>query len=257
MKFNYLTDDSEKSLAPFFSSITLSSTLYSVFIASGLVLLFWPWQDFANFMIKHQAPLTFFAIFTATLITNAYVNLRCGRGEMFTSHYFTGSGYYQEATTFEKENNFLQYGLIAFLLHTLLLLFPFLPLLILSTAMSGLPLTAFARAISIVFTASLLCRLFGFLMYLFRGRASLIGYLLARIFLIIFILVTAIVASEINPILPIYEMNRGLESIGLSLTSSYVLYMAAVISAISLLVIVNYLLVRRCIKIHSHESPSA
>ena len=252
MKFDYLTDESEKSLAPFFSPIILSASFYSVLIVAGLLILCWPWQNLVSFMSKHKVPLVFFQIFTATLITNSYLNLRCGRGEMVKSDYF--SSYSAEVSTFEKENDFFQYGLIEFLLHTVFLILPFLPLLILCTSISGLPLTTFVRACAIVFTASLLCRMFGFLMYLFGGRAGFTGYFFSRVFLIVFIFATAVFAPVINPIINIYKLNKSLQSFGLPFISYYAFYLATVTAAILILVLVNQMLVKRHIKIHSHQN---
>ena len=254
MKFDYFTDDSEKSLAPFFSPIITSATLYSVVIVGGLFLVFWPWQNLVSFMDQQKGPLLFAVVFSATCLINAYVNLRCGRGEMGKSAQFTGE-FGKKVITFEEERDFLQYGLIGFCLHTLFLLAPLLPFLILATSVSGLVLTAFAKACSVVFTASLLCRLFGFLMYLCWGRSNLLGYLLARIFLIVFIVLTAFWVPGINPFFIIYELNRSLQSLGVSATSSYVLYMVMVTSAMAVLAIVDWILVRSRITrtIRSHE----
>ena len=255
MKFDYFTDDSEKSLAPFFSPIITSATLYSVVIVGGLFLVFWPWQNLVSVMNQQKGPLLFAVVFIAALVINSYVNLRCGRGEMGKSDRFTSDEYRKKVITFEEEHNFLQYGLMEFFLHTLFLLAPLLPFLILATSVSGLALTAFAKACSVVFTASLLCRLFGFLMYLCWGRSNLLGYLLARIFLIVFIALTAVWVPGINPFFIIYELNRSLQSLGVSATSSYVLYMVMVTSAMAVLAIVDWILVRSRITrtIRSHE----
>jgi hypothetical protein len=251
MNFTYFTDESEKSLSPFFSPITMSLLFKSVFIVSGILLVFTPWSDFMSFIHRNKVPLLFFELFTATLILHSYINLRCGRGEMVKRRYLDSEYHIIESATFEKENDFFQYGLIEFCLHTLFLMLPFLPLLMFSASISGVSLPAFAKACSIVLTASLLCRMFGFIMYLVRGRKSSFGFLLTRTFLIIFLFGTAAFVPAINPILIIYEMNSSLQRVnttlhdlGLLVTSSYVVYMATVLSVIVILVIVSQILVR-------------
>ncbi len=250
MKFYYLTDESEKSLIPFFSSKMLITTFNSVVIIGVLFAVFWPWQKFVSFIIAHKVPPVFFAIFSAALIISSYINLRCGCGEMSKRTIYSWQP--KDIVPFEKENDFLQYGLIESLLHTLFLLFPCLPLLIVSTAISGTSLAGFARAISIVFTASLLCRLFGLLMYLLWGRSRYVGYLgylFARIFLVGLIFLTAVFVPAISPIAIIYGLNKSLQDIGIALTGSYGLYMATVIVAIVLLVALNQILVKHHIRL--------
>ena len=175
MKYYYLTDDSEKSLAPFFSKMVLSASFISVVGVSVLLLIFWPHQPLSNFIIIDKIPLVFFLIFSATLIIYSYVNLCCGCGDMIQKGYFTVK-YRTDKSTFEKEIEFFRYGLIEFLLHTLILLLPFLPLLILAASISAVGFMTFIKAVSILYSASLLCRMFGFMVYLFWGRSSTIGY---------------------------------------------------------------------------------
>jgi hypothetical protein len=59
----------------------------------------------------------------------------------------------------------------------------------------------------------------------------------------VFIFATAVFAPVINPILIIYELNKGLQSFGFSFISSYVFYMVTVLLAIGILLIANQLLV--------------
>jgi hypothetical protein len=155
----------------------------------------------------------------------------------------------EKIVVFERENDFLQYGLIEFVLHILFLLFPFFPLLMLSTSVSGVPLSVFGKACSVVFTASLLCRVFGFITHIFWGRTGYIGYLLTRAFLGIFLLGTLALAPAINPILVLYELNNSLSQIGVSLKSSYFLYIITVSLTIGMFVAITQILVRH----HIHK----
>ena len=88
MKYHYLTDESEKSLAPFFSKMVLSASFLSVVAVSVLLLMFWPHQPLAGFIIADKIPLLFFLIFSATLIIYSYVNLCCGCGDMMQKGHF-------------------------------------------------------------------------------------------------------------------------------------------------------------------------
>ncbi len=146
-----------------------------------------------------------------------------------------------DLTTFEKENDFLTYGLIAFLIHSQILLLLFLPLLILAASISAVSFIPFLQAVSILFSAALLCRMFGFMVYLFWGRTSTFGYFVARIFMIIFIFGTYFFASFFNPLQILYLLNKGTGDIGLS----FALYLMTVTLAILLLIGVNQFLVRR------------
>ena len=97
----------------------------------------------------------------------------------------TRRGYYMikyrtDLATFEMKIDFLRYGLIEFVWHTLILLLPFLPLLIVAASVSAVSFTIFIAAMSILYAVSLLCRMFGFVVYLFWGRMSTLGYIVAR-----------------------------------------------------------------------------
>ena len=74
--------------------------------------------------------------------------------------------YQTDKTTYEKEIEFYRYGMIEFLLHTLLLLLPFLPLLSLAGFSSAVSMTTFIMAVSVLYTTALFCRMSGFLVYL-------------------------------------------------------------------------------------------
>jgi hypothetical protein len=240
MKYYFLTEDSEKSLAPFFSKMVLTASFISVVIISAILLIFWPRQPLADFIIVNKIPLAFFLIFAATLIIYCYVNLCCGSGDMIQRGYHIIK-YRTDRSTFEKEIDFFRYGLIEFLLHTLILLLPFLPLLILAGSISAVSLITFVQAVFILYTASLLCRMFGFMVYLFWGRLSTLGYFVVRAFMIVFIFGTFIFAPLINPLQFLYLLNESPNAMGLP----FVLYMAIVMFATLLLILANRTLVRR------------
>ena len=239
MKYYYLTDDSEKSLAPFFSKMVLSAGFVGVVIVSALLLLFWPRNPISGFIMSDKMPLLFFLIFGATLIIYCYVSLCCGCGEMIARHYFVR--YRTDISTFEKEIDFLQYGLIEFVLHSLILLLPFLPLLILAASITAAAFITFVQATLILYTTSLLCRMVGFMVYLFWGRLSSFGYFVARAFMVVFIFGTLLFIPYINPLQILYALNERPDGIGLP----FVVYMAIVMSAILLLIAANHTLVRR------------
>ena len=240
MKYYYLTDDSEKSLAPFFSKTVLSASFTGVVVVSILLLIFWPRQPLSGFIVENKAPLAFFWVFAATLIVTSYINLCCGSGEMIRRGYYIIK-YRTDLSTFEKENDFFKYGLIEFLLHSLILSLLFLPHLILAASISAVSFTIFLKAVSILYTASLLCRMFGFILYLFWGRASTIGYFVARTFMIVFIFGTFFFAPFLNPLRFLYLLNESTSVTGLS----FAFYLLPVIFAILLLIGANHFLVRR------------
>jgi hypothetical protein len=191
-------------------------------------------------MMAERIPHTFFLIFGATLIVYSYVNLCCGCGDMIQRGYHIIK-YPTDKSTFEKEIEFYHYGLIEFLIHTLILLLPFVPLLILPAAISAVSLITFIKAVSILFTASLICRMFGFMVYLFWGRLSTLGYFVARAIMILFIFGTIFFAPFVNPLRLLYLLNQRPDGIDFSIVS----YMVMVLLAILCLSITNHILVKR------------
>ncbi len=244
MRFDYLTNDTEKTLAPFFSPKMLSVSLNCVWFLSLLLMVFWPKEDLFNFIEQHNIPMSFLVIFAAALLINSYVNFRCGRGEMFLNDFLSRMTR-KEVITFEEEHDFFSYGMVEFVLHTLFLLVLVLPMLIISASISGISPQVLAKALSILFTSSLLCRMFGFLMYLIYGKWSLMGYLAARGFFIFFIFATGAFAAFANPILLIQALYKGNETLSLSSINAYSLYMMTVMAAILLLALAIGAMVRR------------
>ena len=160
MNFYFLTDDSEKSLAPFFSKRVLETVMAGVVIVSAFLIVFWSRRPISELIATDNEPIIFFLIFAATLIVNSYVNLCCGGGEMVRKGYHM-INYQTDKSTYEMEIDFYRYALIQFLVHTFLLLLPFLPLLSLaafSPAVSGI---TFAMAVSVLYTTSFFCRMSG------------------------------------------------------------------------------------------------
>ena len=240
MKFYYLTDESEKSLAPFFSKRVLETVMASAVIVGALLIVFWPRRPPAELIATGNEPTIFFVIFAATLIVNSYVNLSCGGGEIVRKGYHM-INYQTDKPTYEMEIEFYRYGLVEFLLHTVLLLLPFLPLLSLaafSPAVSGI---TFVMAVTILYTTSLFCRMSGFVVYLTWGRASTLGYFTARALMIFFVFLTILFAPAINPLQLLYRLNQSPRSMGYP----FAIYLAVVLFAILTLIMVSNALVRR------------
>ncbi len=239
MKYYYLTDESEKSLAPFFSKMVLSTAFTCVVIVGLLVLVLWPREPVGSYIIADRVSFVFFLVFGATLIVSCYLSIYCGRGESIPRFYFIRN--HSDQPTFEKEIDFLRYGLIQFVLHTLILLLLFLPALILAASISAVSLITFAQGVLIIFCASFLCRLFAFLVYLIGGRLSTAGYLVARGFMIIFLFGTLVFESQINPLQLLHMLNKSPQITGLT----FITHIVVVSSAIVLLTMINHKLVRR------------
>ncbi len=240
MKFYFLTDESEKSLAPFFSKRVLETILASVVIVGAFLIVFWSRRPLSELIATGNEPTIFFLIFAATLIVNAYVNLCCGGGDMVRKGYHM-INYQTDKPTYEKEIDFYRYAMIEFLLHTLLLLLPFLPLLSLAAFSSAVSMITFIMAVSVLYTTSLFCRMSGFLVYLSRGRSSTLGYFAARALMIFFVFVTILFAPAVNPLQFLYLLNHSPNSRGYP----FAIYMAVVWFAILILILVNNALVRR------------
>lgn len=240
MKYYFLTDESEKSLAPFFSKTVLSAGFVSVVFLGVALLIFWPRQPLSDFVIGNKDPLVFFLVFTAALIISAYINLCCGCGDLTRRGYYMIK-YRTDLATFEMEIDFLRYGLIEFVWHILILLLPFVPLLILAASVSAVSFTIFIAALSILYSVSLLCRMFGFVVYLFGGRMSTLGYIVARAFLIAYLFGTLLFVPFINPIRYLSLLSDSPNGVGFP----YFFYMAAVTATIIILIAASHIMVKR------------
>jgi hypothetical protein len=243
MKYYFLTDESEKSLAPFFAQQVLSAGLAGAFIVGGVLLIFWPRQPLSETMVNGSQTAVFFLVFAAALVVNAYINLCCGAGDMIRKGYYM-INYPTNPPTYEIQFDFHRYGLIEFLLHALALLLLYMPLLALASFISAVSWTAFLMAAAILYSAALFCRLAGFTVYLFWGRSSTLGYLTARAIMILFVFITVIFARPVNPLYLLYRLNQSTDG------SAYpfALYTAVVMSAVLVLIWVDNALVRRYMK---------
>ncbi len=244
MKLYFLTDESEKSLAPFFSKRLLDTVMVSAFIVAAFLIVFWSRRPLSELVVTGNGPTTFFLIFAATLIVNSYVNLCCGSGHLVRRGYHVIRNQ-TDQPTYEKEFDFYRYGLIEFLLHTLLLLLPFVPLLSLAAFSSAVSMITFIMAVSILYTTSLFCRMSGFLVYLSWGRLSTGGYFAARALMIFFVFATIFFAPDINPLQLLYRLNQSPNGRGYP----FAIHMAVGWFAILSLILVSNALVKR----HIHK----
>ena len=240
MKLYFLMDESEKSLAPFFSKRVLDTVMGSAVIVAAFLLVFWSRRPLAEFIATGTQPKFFFLNFAVTLIVYSYVNLCCGSGSLVRKGYHM-INYQADKPTYEVEIDFYRYGMIEFLLHAALLLLPFLPMLCLAAFSSAVSMATFIVALSVLYTSALFCRMSGFLVYLFWGRSSTLGYFVARAIMIFFVFATVILAPVVNPLQLLYTLNRSPQSTGYP----FAIYMAAVCFAIFILILVNDALVRR------------
>jgi hypothetical protein len=240
MKLYFLTDESEKSLAPFFSKRVLDSVMASAVIVAAFLLVFWVRRPFAEFIATGTQPQIFFLIFAVTLIVNSYVNLCCGGGSLVRKGYHM-INYQTDNPTYEMEIDFYRYGMIEFLLHAALLILPLLPMLCLAAFSSAVSTATFIVAVSVLYTSSLFCRMSGFLVYLSWGRSSTLGYFAARAVLIFFVFATVVLAPAVNPLQLLYRLNHSPQNTGYPIA----IYMATVLLAIFILTLVNNALVRR------------
>jgi hypothetical protein len=239
MKLYYLTDESEKSLAPFFAKRVLEAVLGSAVIVGVILVIFWSRQPLAEFMTTAHGPRLFPLIFAVTLIVNSYVNLCCGGGNFVRKGYFM-INYETDEPSYEQEIGFYRYALGEFLLHALLLLLPFLPLLTLAVLSSAVSLIRFMMAVCVLYTTAVLCRMGGFLVYLTWGRSSTLGYFTARGLMAFFVFATILFAPAINPLQLLYQLNQDPNNMGYP----FAIYMSTVLFAILIFILVNNTLVR-------------
>jgi len=200
MKFLYITNDDEKSLAPFFSPLMSSITYNYVWILGAILLISWPHKSLYQYIQSHNMPLTFMGVFAASMIMISYIQIRCGRGEIFVKDSY-GKMLREGIRTFEEDNGFIFYGLPQSILHILFFVLLSLPMLIFAASISGVGVEHLLMALFIIFMSALVCRWFAFLIYLLLGRWSFWGYLLPRLFFILIFFMTALYNDFANPVL--------------------------------------------------------
>jgi hypothetical protein len=251
MKFNYIFKDSEKDLAPFFSSNMSSITIGCLWILGIILILTWPYTNIFQHIKGFRIPSTFLTTFAGSLIMISYLNLRCGLGEIIPqSHYARLER--EGLTTFEEEREYFSYGFPQSVLHTLVLYLLMLPFLIIGAATSGISLGAFTWGLAILFTASLLCRQVSFFLLLVLGRWRLSGYLGARLFYILFLFATIPITPYLNPFLLLYKLHQREGMVVGPVIPTLFPYLLSVISAILLFFLVNQWTIKH--NIHKRSS---
>lgn len=252
MRFDYITKDDEKSLVSFFSEKTLSITFGFILLLAFSVVLLWPKKELFQYLQEQSDPILFLGTFVSALLMISYLNLRWGGAEFFqTDYYFILAN--GRIPSYEEEHRFLTYGLIGFILHVALLIFLVFPLLIASAVTSGISFQVFAKALSVLFGSALLCRLFGFLIHLLCKNHNWLKYQLARLFFILFFLVSGAFSSFINPIVMIYYLHKEEKILTHLPFNPYLLHMVVVAGTILTLSVVINVLIPHCTQ---EEEPS-
>jgi hypothetical protein len=234
MRFDYITKDDENSLVSFFSERTLSITFNVMWLMALFLLLLWPKNELFQYLEDQSYPIVFLGTFVSALLMISYLNLRWGGGEFFQTDYFYILSN-ERVASIEEKNNFFFYGLIGFILHVVLLIFLVFPLLIASAVISGISLLVFAKAVSVLFAASLLCRMFGFVIHLLCKNHSWLKYHLARLFFILFFGISGAFASFVNPVVMIYFLHKDGKILTHLPYNPYLLHIITVIGTIFIL----------------------
>jgi hypothetical protein len=244
MKLDSIFGDSERDLAPIFSSNMVSITMGCLWVMGIILVLTWPYATLFQYIKSFRIPQTFLSTFVGGLIMISYLNIRCGLGEIIPKSIFARSER-EGITTYEEERDYLTYGFPQAVLHTLVFHLLILPFLIIGAAATGISLQAFVLGLAILFTASLLCRQAAFFLLLIWGRWRVSGYLGARLFFILFLFATAFMAPLLNPILLLVKLHYGERvPIGPVIPTLYP-YFLVVLSAIFLFFLVNQWIIRR------------
>jgi hypothetical protein len=243
MGFDYVTNSDEKILSPFFSPRMISVTFKSTLLIGIIMIVSWPNIELVSYIRNSDYPVLFSRTFIAAIIIKSYLNIRCGRGELYAEEniYKLKTG---ETTPNELEKNFFSYGLIQAILHNVLLMFFMLPILAVSASTSGISISTFCKACLVLFTSSMACRMFGFLVYPFYRKNSGIGYIIIRILYLFFMFATLYLAPYVNPIRIVNYLHSGETMIIFGNINPYQVYMLTVWIIILFLVIANYFMVR-------------
>ena len=244
MKTDSIFGDSERDLAPIFSSRMVSITMGCLWVLGIILVLTWPFRSLFHYIEGFRIPQTFLGTFVGGLIMVSYLNLRCALGEIIPDSVFARLDR-EDITTFEEERGYLSYGFPISVLHTLVFHLLMLPFLILGAAATGISLQGFVLGLAILFTASLLCRQVSFFLLLIWGRWQVSGYLGARLFYILFLFATAYIAPSLNPVLLLLNLHYG-EGVPIGpVIPSLFPYFLVVLSAILIFLLVNQWIIRR------------
>ncbi len=242
MRFDFLTNDDEKSLVPFFSEKTTSIHFNYIWLLAVFLILLWPRNELFYYLEEQSYPTAFLATFVSALLMISYLNLRWGGGEFFQADYFYVL-LNKRTASFEEENSFFSYGFVGFIIHISLLILLSLPILIASTVISGISPQAFAKAISVLFSSALFCRMFGFLIYLWCKNHNWLQYHLARLFFILFFFISGAFVSFANPIIVIYFLHKDEKILSHLPMDVYLLHMMVVPGTILLLSVALHVMI--------------
>jgi hypothetical protein len=244
MKWESIFGESERDLAPIFSSGMVSITVGCLWVMGIILVLTWPFKFLFQYIEGFRIPQTFLGTFVGGLIMVSYLNLRCGLGEIIPKSIFARSER-EGLTTFDEERDYCSYGFPQSVFHTLVFHLLLLPFLIIGAAVSGISLPAFVLGLAILITASLLCRQASFFLLLILGRWRASGYLGSRIFYVLFLFATVFIAPFLNPVLLLVKLHYGEEvPIGPIITGPSPYFMV-VLSAIFIFSLMNQWLIRR------------
>ena len=208
------------------------------------MLLFWPQKSHFQYFHEYDAPLNFLIVFLATLLAISFLNLRGGKGD-FIIQEFAEKMTRAEKETEDEKRGFLSFGLPRAALQTLFLCLPFSPILIISATLSEVSLPMLSQAVIILYSSALLCRLFGFLVYLFFGKWNPTGTFICWLFFFAYFVGTGFYTVFANPILLIYHYFRGTGGFSDFENQSQINYLLFLCIAISILTILCWFKIRR------------
>ncbi len=231
MKIADLTQNSDKSLTPFWHKELLNVTFYSLLLLVIVFFAAYPWKtNVASYMRQSNGPFVFFPVFACAAVIYSYLNVRCGKGEFILTDAYVET--YNETAppivSTEEERSVWAYVLPMFAAHTLCLLLPALPIFLLATVISGLPFTACWAGIGIVFTLAFCARMIGLLILLLFGRGSMFAYFLSRASIALLFFATIFAGAAYNPLRCLYDLHAGLVARAWSWNDAYWRYIALI-----------------------------
>jgi len=242
MNPNHLIKISKGLQASFYSKKRVNFQLNAFIILWLTLALLWPKKGLAYYISFGNAPLTFLAVFVMALTIYSYLGLIFGHKEISSDGPWSGDN--ETNLRYKQRPHFILDHFAMPIIQILLLLFPLVPVLLISAGISGLSIQDSLKALCILFMTSLLCYIFGLSVYRVFEKRRFIGFLMTRSFLVCLLFASGFLGAYINPVLLIYGIYKGKEMpIGTSL-SSYILYMAITILATAFLTIMNQVILR-------------
>ena len=226
----------------------LSATFFSAFVLVIIVLLSWPDRMLYKFVINGEIPKTFSIVSISIVLLIAILSHTFGRAEARKILDDLSQLSATDGTIRERGSWFLVILFFQFVMHGFLLSFLFFPMLLPGVAICRLSWIDLAITMAIIYSTALTFRVFGFSVYLYLSKRDILDTFVTALFFLSSFLFTAIWLDFINPLVFIYHLNLGQETIAPVAMSAFGVYHLVLSALVLLLTLAGFLKLRFLMK---------